>query len=371
MLFRELKKNMNTQELVIQADDYATSALQKVKNDIDGAIDDLLSAVYIYPYDDSKRKEYTEVLASLYFTRAQQYSTAKNWDNAIADYCLAVMFLPNERKKIENLLAQAYLSRADSYFYKSGAMFTQGKHEDAKELGKLAYFDATAIVELEPDGDFAFLAVAGHNIRNSMLGQWPEFADLPPNVEPAVQAVIDELESNAQPDTQETATHNIFSVGDTVFAEWNPNEYYLAQITQVKMGGRASVEFYDGTSNENALVYHFDDIVQTHNAAGNPWAGKRGPCEILDVSPTHVVARFIRSGKTEDLPIAHIMFTTQKQYGTPTATGNRRALGILVQVVCTLIGCGIVGSFAGKIGWLIGGAIGFYLGGKAKKRLFG
>ena len=111
-----------------------------------------------------------------------------------------------------------------------------------------------------------------------------------------------------------------YKVGDFVFAEWSKNDFYFAEITRLQCNGRANVKFYDGNELENVRIGYFHDMLETHNAAGNPYLDKKGPCEVLEwYKNADVRIRFTKSGKEETLPIQSIIFTTPKQGGGITS----------------------------------------------------
>jgi hypothetical protein len=131
-----------------------------------------------------------------------------------------------------------------------------------------------------------------------------------------------QTETQVQPETQtqaeiqeqtqaETVTAGQFAEGDTVFAEWSANEYYLATITALQSGGRANVNFYDGSNADNVRIGKPDDMVKTHYAEGNSYLSKSGQAEILGISGTQVQVRW-NDGNIETVPLENIIFTRER-----------------------------------------------------------
>ena len=114
----------------------------------------------------------------------------------------------------------------------------------------------------------------------------------------------DELQSPAQ------TVSSKFKAGDVVYAEGS-NAIYLAKIVKVLSDDRASIIFYDQTTESDTKVYLFDEIVKTHKAEGNWYIGKSGDCEILGSEGNNLRVRFTETGETETVEKKYIVFKKQ------------------------------------------------------------
>ena len=99
-----------------------------------------------------------------------------------------------------------------------------------------------------------------------------------------------------------------FAVGDTVFAAWTVDGYYLAEIVSLNNDGTASVRFYDGSTMSNARIGWFDDLLRTRNTIGNYFLNITGPLEVIERNGTQLRVR--RNGREETIPWEQIIFTT-------------------------------------------------------------
>ena len=144
---------------------------------------------------------------------------------------------------------------------------------------------------------------SGENVRNIIV----------PDTAPGMAAVslIAQPAPIQAATAEETTALGRFAVGDTVFAEWSNNEYYLAEVTIIRGDGSTEVRFYDGNRRSNIRLARFEDLVQTHNTKGNGYIGSSGELTILSHDGGNVEVKWY-DGSIETLPREFIVFTTQK-----------------------------------------------------------
>ena len=276
--FQKLQKHATNYKHWLALSHYERSKKNEQAKNYDEAINDGLAAIQVYPYKDEQRENLIGLLVFNFAKRAESHygkyynGGAYYFEREIADYSVALnlaMNLPSKEQiaSIKKELASNYRMRGE-YFVDENSHSGKISEEDYKQ----AYLAWTAAINLEPD-NASRTATSYKERRDKILKDFPHFAKLQPQEDPAVQEVLNIISGKGVLPTapQQTASSSSTLSAEELVAQGRTaysNKDYAKAVELYRMAAEKGDK---DAQNYLAFCYHDGKGVAEDEAKAIEW----------------------------------------------------------------------------------------------------